>query len=452
MLINHSKTKSNYLLSLLLFCYYGFAAGSFGVRSRYIWLATVIGTVIFILGSRRLRIKVSTARLSFVAMAFIILIQILNPLALHDGYVFNMIIYVISMSMVVLFAELSNVEVARFFKVVQIVGICVAMYISFFRIYSTLYFRLIVPHLVPDLAEKVLLNYNFGYGPAIGNSYTWGDCVIMLGVGAVLADDIASYGRKLINKVVLAVLIAGLILEGRKGELLSAIVTILITYSIFLDFKKIKYAKNKGINLMILLPGVLIGLFVFYSKGYFARFQIMFERILQSNGSAGIDFSSGRIFLWETAWKLFCNNPIWGIGWGRFANYTTGEFLQVYAGQEIRETHNVLLQLLCETGFIGTVLITFPIILLIYQAIRKILSIKYKKAYPANLKKLIIFPFVILVFHVCLSFIDPNVYGQNFWFMFAMAVLFEDYFFSIEKRMLMEINAVNVTHKLQEEE
>ena len=30
MLINDSKTKSNYLLSLLLFCYYGFAAGSFG--------------------------------------------------------------------------------------------------------------------------------------------------------------------------------------------------------------------------------------------------------------------------------------------------------------------------------------------------------------------------------------------------------------------------------------
>ncbi len=63
---------------------------------------------------------------------------------------------------------------------------------------------------------------------------------------------------------------------------------------------------------MILLPGVLIGLFVFYSKGYFARFQIMFERILQSNGSAGIDFSSGRIFLWETTWKLFCNNPYLG--------------------------------------------------------------------------------------------------------------------------------------------
>ena len=36
--------------------------------------------------------------------------------------------------------------------------------------------------------------------------------------------------------------------------------------------------------------------------------------------------------------------------------------------------------------------------------------------------------------------------------MFAMAVLCEDYFFVIEKRMLMETNAVNLTHKLQEEE
>ena len=54
----------------------------------------------------------------------------------------------------------------------------------------------------------------------------------MLGVGAVLADKYSELA-KLINKLVLAVLIAGLILEGRKGELLSAIVTILITYSIF---------------------------------------------------------------------------------------------------------------------------------------------------------------------------------------------------------------------------
>ncbi len=38
MLINDSKTKSNYLLSLLLFCYYGFAAGSFG-GAEQIYLA-----------------------------------------------------------------------------------------------------------------------------------------------------------------------------------------------------------------------------------------------------------------------------------------------------------------------------------------------------------------------------------------------------------------------------
>lgn len=445
MLIKNSKTNSNCLLLLLLICFFGFASGSFGIRSRYIWLATVMGTVIFVLKSGRLRMKVSPVRLSFVAMGGAVIVQVLSPMALHDGYVFNMVIYAASMSLIVLFADLSNIEVEKFFRIVKIAGLCVAMYISFFRIFSNLYFRLIVPYLTSDLAEKVLLNYKFGYGPAIGNSYTWGDCVIMLGVGTVLADDIVNYGKKLSDKLLLFVFMAGLILEGRKGELLAAVVAIIITYSLFFDLKKIKFAKKKSVHLMVLLPVLLMCSFIFYFKGYFVRFQIMFERILQSNSSANIDFSSGRFSLWKISWELFCDNPIFGIGWGQFANYTTGEFVQVYAGQEIRETHNVLLQLLCETGLVGTLLITIPIVILIYKAFRGISLIKYKRTYPESLKKTIIFSLVIILFHVCLSFIDPNMYGPNFWFMLAMSVLLEDYFTKMVKCLQLEKNKIIIT-------
>ncbi len=60
----------------------------------------------------------------------------------------------------------------------------------------------------------------------------------MLGVGAVLADDIASY--KLINKLVLAVLIAGLILEGQKGEFAVCYCYNFNHIFYFFDFKKDK--------------------------------------------------------------------------------------------------------------------------------------------------------------------------------------------------------------------
>src|SRR5699024_9890163 len=68
---------------------------------------------------------------------------------------------------------------------------------------------------------------------------------------------------------------------------------------------------------------------------------------------------SRRSELWEHAWNLFLNNPLKGIGWGEFKETVIGSVTE----HTEMETHNIYLQLLSETGLIGTSIILIPIIL-----------------------------------------------------------------------------------------
>ncbi|MGE5522558.1 MAG: Wzy polymerase domain-containing protein [Rhodospirillaceae bacterium] len=66
--------------------------------------------------------------------------------------------------------------------------------------------------------------------------------------------------------------------------------------------------------------------------------------------------SSDRLQLWREAWAMFMSAPVFGVGWGQFAWHNfmlTGQL----EGSPLRglynHAHNLLLQLLAETGAIG---------------------------------------------------------------------------------------------------
>ncbi len=60
-----------------------------------------------------------------------------------------------------------------------------------------------------------------------------------------------------------------------------------------------------------------------------------------------------RALLWESAWKIFLQHPLFGTGLGTFGEaYQEAGYSLVQGGA--RYTHNLLLQLLVETGLAGT--------------------------------------------------------------------------------------------------
>lgn len=73
---------------------------------------------------------------------------------------------------------------------------------------------------------------------------------------------------------------------------------------------------------------------------------------------------SGRSQEWQKAWQLFLNQPWWGYGWGSYAYQgfaETGVYAQGFRQYDgtvlFTHCHNLLLQLLAETGALGTLLV-----------------------------------------------------------------------------------------------
>lgn len=63
----------------------------------------------------------------------------------------------------------------------------------------------------------------------------------------------------------------------------------------------------------------------------------------------GEDFSSGRTVLYQFAWTLFKQNPIFGIGWGNFREMVPGTITLTTKF----DVHCIYLQVLCEIGLVG---------------------------------------------------------------------------------------------------
>jgi len=70
----------------------------------------------------------------------------------------------------------------------------------------------------------------------------------------------------------------------------------------------------------------------------------------EASGSIALRFRH-----YQDAWKLFIENPLSGVGWRQFIVLTSGFYPVDYS------VHNVYLQLLCEMGIIGFLIIMTPL-------------------------------------------------------------------------------------------
>lgn len=88
---------------------------------------------------------------------------------------------------------------------------------------------------------------------------------------------------------------------------------------------------------------------------------------------SGADSVTARIGLWRAAWSMALEHPFFGVGWGAFAQ----QYFAVIAEPGAtalpglyNNAHNILLQLLAETGITGIVLFLPPLIAWIAAILR----------------------------------------------------------------------------------
>lgn len=153
----------------------------------------------------------------------------------------------------------------------------------------------------------------------------------------------------------LTLMIIALLLTGKRGHLVSNIIALLVVIVV--------YAKVQGKSIVkkLLIAIIAVSFLVIAIIMIVPEAATPFMRFMVGGG----DITSGRTNLYVFAIELFKQKPILGWGFGSFSVFQeTG-------------THNVYLQLLCETGVVGTVLfvsILLSNILVTFKAIRKYCS------------------------------------------------------------------------------
>lgn len=144
----------------------------------------------------------------------------------------------------------------------------------------------------------------------------------------------------MINLSTVLILIA-LFLTASRGGIISILLAVVIV--LFLTFM---LGRMRELLIFIAIMSLFLIAFLWVNEtSEVLRFAI--DRVT-SVGSEG-DGTSYRVFLWMSAFDMWTNNPLIGIGIGQFIAYST----EMYGVTFMNIPHNTYLTFLTETGMVG---------------------------------------------------------------------------------------------------
>ena len=302
----------------------------------------------------------------------------------------------------------------RYPSMLKIIGGVAGIYVT------GVYFFLIFP-------EKYSMMYNqWGYWPTGTNGGTLGfragyashysengmfiSLVIFVIVSFLLTET--KKLKKNFQLVLFFTTVIALMLTTKRAHLLFGFFAIAFTYYIYRPEKR----SSNGFKIII---GSAMGLMILYISSFFIP---IVSEVFKRFSSIGEDSESmTRFSMWALALHNFIKNPFLGIGWN---GYKYQFFQYLYDPRTRAEryaflnAHNVYLQLLAETGFIGFSLFIGGAIKIFSRTI-VILSVKYRDAEP-EIRAVLLFSIIVQTFFFLYCLTGNCLYDSMFSF-FALA-------------------------------
>jgi len=229
------------------------------------------------------------------------------------------------------------------------------LFTLFSYVFPNVFANIILPLLPGEIssASSLFMIYDLyaGITDQIGRNAFY----ITVGISIILTALIAKTQRvSLANVLMLTLMVIALLLTGKRGHLASNIIAFLVVIVVYARVQGKNIAKN------LLFSIVTISFLVIVIIKIVPETATPFMRFITAYNEGNI--VGGRTELYIFAIELFKQKPILGWGFGSFSGFQdTG-------------THNVYLQLLCETGLVGTLLfvsILLSNILVTLKAIRR---------------------------------------------------------------------------------
>lgn len=393
------------------------------------------------------KIKITIFHWIYILLIGFIFVNYLRPSSYHDKESFAYIIIMLISTGYLLFSKISSKDIKFALSVFAFTAIAFSVLIIFFQIFKSSFWVTIFP-LLSETAQELATKYFFrGYSVSFGGvAYT--SYILIFGFYSILGrimyfDDNKKTRNYLF--VSLGLIFLTVFLLGRRGELASFLLSLIILY-IFLakDGMRLKRAIKVSL-VMIAIFALIVILLPFLTKVKFLhRYTMTLNSMIYGTHVAG-GVTSGRTELYKEAWSLFIDNKLFGVGWGSFSKY--GYLVLGKPQGTIRNVHNIFLQLLAETGLVGLICVISPMLYLYYQTYlvmkkNSLANLKSKNNYiqlAANVS-LICQTFILIV---CL--IDPINYKNIFWILYSICILLSIYAYlnsNIQNQTFPEENGI----------
>lgn len=291
------------------------------------------------------------------------LIVLTHNVSFEHGIYFESIRLIVVIVLTFILSQLSGWEDAAI-KIMIILGMVHVLATILFFLSNDLFTRIVLPlfEFPPVGSNNGLEGFHSGLSDHYSLNGTYcGVTTIILGAH-IIANRAIRRNNNITTLVLFFVSFIALLLTSKRAHLLFSIIALIVVYFVVNPEKR----GNKLFKVFFLgIVGLLIVAILIEIDSPLAE---TFTRFIESDEG---DVSNGRFVMWILAFQEFLNHPILGLGWQGYrysyaknlfvaGNYAGGEYLE---GFKFLDTHNVYLQVLCETGIVGFIVFLIAILL-----------------------------------------------------------------------------------------
>lgn len=266
-------------------------------------------------------------------------------------FLFEKVIFNVLWMLVVLFMIWRNVDIAYGFYGRMLYFLLPVLFILFMK-NETKWIDVSV-HLIEIISFIIVLFaiYKSITGTVIDDGNLLIHCWLCIGIG--IGKICSSYNKNSKAYILVLAGVSALGLSQKEGPPLAALVSLVGVIYIYC-YENIN-ARKKALWIIVDIALLAIIILVF---------KLTWKELLSHFNNEN---TNGRLLLYTRAIELFQEVPWFGLGWG---GYRANSGISGY------EVHNIYLQLLCETGIIGTMVFVFFFVLLILKTIKCIEILK----------------------------------------------------------------------------
>ena len=408
------------LLILTLFTVTFFIYRDFDIRMIYGF--ALLGLVLlaaFLLDLRSARpFQPDGVRGCMLFLAAVLTVSFLRPDSQHS---MDTLSWVISMLICTGFVWLYRddpADSARCLKLLLSAASAMTAFVLLARIFPEPIHDFLYPRLSPVAQHYFDYFLPMGYGMALGG-YTFTDYVIFSGIAVCWGILISRERRSFTDLLWLGLIFLfgfAILTLGRRGELLMALV-LCAAMALALCSRKMR--------IVLILGGIgitVLGLWLFIRfLPQFKEIDFLYRYVRTiENLVNGYDFTSGRTGLYALAIEGFRSSPLFGIGFDQF-HTLVNPLLTDIEGNVMQDTHNIYLQILCETGITGALLIFAPLFWLLgttFCTLRAALRQPGRPGAPALTVSLLLQSYLLT-----LGLLDPTFQKIVFWCFYGISAM-----------------------------